>query len=399
MKILFLCLYPIEYATSGMLGNLALVNGLLQLNHEVDYLTRNPNSNYVINQLLLESKNLRVYRLPSNAIYTWIVDQRDKTNTGLTKKLFQWGRELYHRLKIYDNSQQVARHANCDVLPSREYDVVISSSDPKSSHNAVYRLLKKGLKYSAWIQYWGDPMTLDITNRTLWPKLYIKQLEGRILKGANSIVYVSPFTWKEQKKLFSVYSNKMFFVPTAYMHTKQSQKRPKESSKDNYRIGYFGAYNSNTRNILPLYYTCKNLPNEVSLHIVGGSDIVLEEQSNIKIESRQESSVIEQYETECDLIVCIMNSNGSQIPGKIYHSAATNKPILVIIDGEYADDIKSYLEGFDRFIFSKNNEADIRNAILLVMNEERVWVPSPEFAPKIVAEKILRTIGCPSTIE
>lgn len=71
----------------------------------------------------------------------------------------------------------------------------------------------------------------------------------------------------------------------------------------------------------------------------------------------------EKYEEDADLLIVLLNKKGTQIPGKIYHYAGTNKPILIILDGDRKEEIKEYLSLFNRFYFCENNERTRNRAI------------------------------------
>lgn len=389
MKILFVVLDPIEYATSAMLRNIGLINGLLSQGHEVEILTGIANASYNVHNENLFNERVTIRRVSQFKLYADIVRKREQTISRVKRLAFRALRAAYHKICIFDQTYRSACNANLNQLSSSAYDIVISSSDPKTSHKAVQVLKDKGLKYRKWIQYWGDPLTLDITSNYIWPKAFIKYIERMLIKDADTIVYVSPFTYEEQCKLYPKLAKKMHFLPISYVREKVFLI-DKHAHKDGiFHIGYFGAFQMRIRNIIPLYNVCKSLKGQVELRIVGSSDIELDEQENIIIEPRQETSVINRYESESDLLVCLMNSHGTQIPGKIYHSAATNKPILVILDGERIPEMKRYLEKFNRFILCSNNEEDIRTTILTIMENYNVWQPSPEFAPEVIARQIL----------
>jgi glycosyltransferase involved in cell wall biosynthesis len=269
------------------------------------------------------------------------------------------------------------------LLPQQQFDIIISSSDPKSSHIVVDNLIRKGLKFNKWIQYWGDPLTIDITSKHIYPKYYTKHVERRILKAANKIIYVSPFTLQEQQKLFPKLAQKMTFLPIPYEYEKVYAKTKNEK----FVVGYFGYYVKGIRNIFPLYEAFKNINTSLQLNIVGGSDIQLQTIDNIGIYPI--SNNISEFEKNCDLLVVILNSQGSQIPGKVYHAAATNKPVLVILDGENKYEIRSYLEKYDRFYFCENDSKNIADAINIISKRDKQFNPCKELSAKYIAHSFL----------
>lgn len=382
MKILFICLSPIEANSSAMMRNLSLINGLLSNQCEVDFVTipttvsTIPNNSDVI-------EKINVIRLKGNSLYDTVTSLK-KGNNNLLKKLAMSSlRKVYHKFTIFDYTLKIAEQININMLPEKKYDMIVSSSDPKTSHIAAYNLIKQGLEYNKWIQYWGDPMAIDITNQNIYPKFVMKKIEKNILKNADRIIYVSPCTLESQKSMYPDLSNKMSFLPIPY---KEEKIYPKVNNSK-FLVGYFGAYMKVSRDITPLYNVCSNLKQDLELIIMGETDCELEEKENITIFPRGD---VEKYESTTNLLVCVLNKKGTQIPGKVYHYAATNKPILIILDGENKVIIKKYLEPFRRYVFCENSEEDIYKAIKKIMEEQIDYEPCEAFHSRVLAKLFLK---------
>ena len=268
------------------------------------------------------------------------------------------------------------------MLPHKEYEYVISVSDPKISQIALLTLLSKGLKCGKVIEYWGDPLTGDITQKALYPKCFIRREERKFLRKADKIVYTSPFTLEMEQKLHPKYASRMIFVPTANAFVKIYP----EHENDIFVVGYYGAYNSTIRNILPLYQAFDELIGRAKLFLVGDSDLQLESTQNVEIRPR---GVVKDLEEITDLYVCVLNSSGTQIPGKLYHNASTNKPILVILDGDRRERMKEYLESFNRFIICQNDKESIISAINSIIENKAVYEPCKLLDPVTIANKII----------
>ncbi len=127
------------------------------------------------------------------------------------------------------------------------------------------------------------------------------------------------------------------------------------------KVGYFGAYNSNTRNIFPFYNWAIN--NDTTVYISGGSNIKLESTENVIVLNQLNFKEVRFKEMEMDILVCIANSKGSQIPGKIFYNASYQKPIIVVLDGENKQDLERFLISFDRYILCENTVESIESAI------------------------------------
>ena len=90
------------------------------------------------------------------------------------------------------------------------------------------------------------------------------------------------------------------------------------------------------------------------------------------------------------MIISIGNLHGNQIPGKIYYAASTNKSILVTIDGDNKEEMKKYLESFNRFICCDNNKEAISEALNKLKNNRNVKYEIPSsLYPSSVAKSII----------
>lgn len=389
LNILFVTLSPIEINGSAMIRNNALINGLVENGNNVEILTiPTQNHSSFVDNTLIWSDDLKITTLKPNQAYKSLVKKSDNFFGKLKRTILPLIRKIYHSFSLFDNSIYIAKKVNKKVLNRNYYDLIISSSDPKSSHYAVKQLINSGLKYEKWIQYWGDPLAIDITNKSIHPKFYIKNVEKSLLKPADKIVYVSPLTYAAQIKLYSQLKDKMSFMPIPYTKKKFYQLRDLTNRKPS--LGYFGDYKSSVRNIKKLYNVCRD--EDFNLIIAGNTDLNLKETNSIRILPRVSQKRLMDLETNVDILVCILNKRGTQIPGKIYHYAATNKPILVILDGEEKEEIRKYLEGFNRFVLCNNDEVSIKQTLTAIKNSNIRYEPSPYFESKYIANSLIELI-------
>ena len=158
-----------------------------------------------------------------------------------------------------------------------------------------------------------------------------------------------------------------------------------------FMIGYFGAYESHIRDIMPLYKACEALGKEVFLTVVGNSDLKLENKDNIEIRGRMD---VNELEKNADLLICLLNKKGTQIPGKLYFNAATNKRVLVIVDGDRQDEMIEFLKKFDRFYICHNDFSSIVESLIKIKVENQEPVPSPCVDSLSVVETILKELRC-----
>lgn len=381
MKILFVSLSPFDSVYSCSIRNRALVKGILSLGHEVTYLTV-ANTTGLSRSAEFEScGNLNILELNSKK-----KEKYDSIKSNLIRKLGRSPRLIYHKLFLYELVRYACKDFGVEQLGQCHYDILISSSDPKASHYLAKRLVQQGLRYNYWIQYWGDPFAFDITRHSFYPRWYIRWVEKGLLQLADKVVYTSPFTLKEQRVVFPNEASKMISQPTPY----EVAKIYPNSCRSTFVVGYHGYYMKRIRNIEPLLLACKQLSSKLHLEVVGNGNYNIEDSDNISI--HQAVGDIEVYEDRADILVVLMNRTGTQIPGKLYHIAGTNKAILVILDGENQDEMRVYIESFGRYYTCGNSVSEIREALMRIISENRSFGPAISLTPMALARNFLEAI-------
>lgn len=382
-NFLYISNYPLDSNASAAIRNRAMIEGLIKQGYKAFTLTRESTNKKNI-------KGIEQYYFKNNSLMYSIAHSVKEEKNNLLWKLRELIAKMSASLSIYDNQRILLKNLDEVALSVSSFDFVISSSDSKVSHVVAERLIENGrIKTGCWIQYWGDPFYNDINRTTILPKALIIKEEERLLSKANYIIYTSPFTVEEQKKIFGRESSKMFFIPTPYIQTRIY----KPTSNKNIIIGYYGSYYKRDRDILPLYEVAQKLES-YKFQFVGSSDLSLDEKHNIEVIERVPYKKIIEYEAKCDILVCLANRAGSsQIPGKLYHYAATNKPILFIYEqGE--ERIAEYFKQFNRYYMCENNEQKIMMEIEKIVNNKTDDLrPITEFDCKIVANDILDIIS------
>ena len=385
MNILYISLSPFESIYSSSFRNRAILKGLLENNYNVDFLTIENSNSKVSDDILNSLKGINIIKLnksnkSNKSPSDHLVEKKILYSSIFTKFI----KFIYHSFLIYDFTFYKLKKNNLIAqLPRLTYDYLITSSDPVSSHKLGTILIRNGLIYKKWIQYWGDPYASDITKNLLYPLHIKKCIEFQLLKKADSVIYTSPFTLDAQKSLFKSISNKMKFLPTPYF----KEVIYPTNKNSFYKIGYFGNFHSYTRNIMPLYNSIDILDSKIQLLIIGGADFELKSKQNVII--KNQTSNISEYESDIDLNIVILNKKGTQIPGKLYHLAGTNKPILVILDGIEIKKMKDFLNSFNRYELCENNMNDITNAIIRIKNKSFTYVPSNDLSTKFISNKLL----------
>lgn len=379
MKILFVTLFPLEDNTSVTISNYGLLMGLRELGHEVTILMPHytPDDSGVCEYDLTD---FTIERIPG---LSFAKCRQVKPNTIINRILRKWHKEF----DFLDFTAPMLKAAKDVSVEGRYYDLILSTSDTKTSHVFVQKLIKRGLKYGRWIQHWGDPLNGDITRRNCYPDRIVQWYERRMIKDADKVVYVSPFTAEMQRKAYPDMADKIAFVPLPCIDSEQSMVSPKQVTTK-LRIAYMGDYSSSIRNILPLYEACKAMP-DVELTIAGISDLKLESTDNITVLPRVPHSQAVQIEEQSDVSVTVCNLRGTQIPGKLYYSATMQKHLLVLVDGDDPIAIRAYLELFDRYALADNNVESIQFALKALQDKPCDYQCPEELKPMNVVKTIL----------
>lgn len=378
-----LVLYLSEYKclSSSCKRTLGLLKGLLQKGYNIDFLTVETDGIQLKNSTYSFLDSINIIPLWKESANNVNVAQVSGIKGVILRKIAQWYRLFF----IFGHTYKYAKRIRLEVLPQNSYDIVISISDPKTSHIALGNLLKQGLATDRIIEYWGDPLYGDVSFKSVYPDWVIRNIEYKYLKLANRIVYTSPFTLKAEQQIFPKIAERMISIPTANLE--EQVYHPFSSPK--IKVGYFGDYYTQFRDIRPLYNAFTNgFENiDIELFIVGDSDMSLVDRENITVLSRRN---IDDLQSKTDILICLLNNHGTQIPGKLYYNAGTNLPIVVILDGEYKEDIKKYLDTFDRFIICENNVDSINNAIKSIALNKPVFKPSKLLSPVNTASAMLQ---------
>lgn len=76
----------------------------------------------------------------------------------------------------------------------------------------------------------------------------------------------------------------------------------------------------------------------------------------------------------------------------MYYAAASQKHMLVILDGDEKDKLKEYLDSFGRYITCENNPESIQKALSDIRSRKdtTTYVVPPIFLPKNNVEEILK---------
>ena len=140
MKILYVVSRPLEINTSASIRNRATILGLVENGHTVDLFTTEPDRNHSAydESLVPEGIKVKYVRLGGTQNLAR-VGRKMKLLRPIKGFVYKW----MNRHEVYDNLKGIINHISDIDLRTEKYDVIISSSDPKSSHLFVERLLEK----------------------------------------------------------------------------------------------------------------------------------------------------------------------------------------------------------------------------------------------------------------
>lgn len=355
MHILYVVARPIEINTSASIRNQATIIGLLRNGHQVTVVSAKPDRNHPAYDGSMEAPGAELKYFDIGGIQSAAKLGR---RLHVPNKVKSCVNGLLSGNEIYDNLKGIVHFAK--EIDLGLYDMAVSSSDPKSSHLFVDSVFKESGKEIPWIQIWGDPFAEDITNGGgAKKKLAAEREERRLLGMADKIVYVSKLTCDSQKGKYGEDAGKMHYLPTPYSSAKITGKEMPRDYRDAV-LCYCGDYGSRVRDIRPLYGAVRKLG--MRLIICGISDLELEETDKIKILPRQPMDAVRRIESDADILVHLSNLSGTQIPGKIYQYASTDRTVLFILDGEKKA-IREMFVPYGRFVFTDNEEDAIMRTL------------------------------------
>ena len=389
-KILFIVSRPLEINTSASIRNKSMIEGLIQNGHTVELVTAEPNIHHAAYDESLSIDDINTIRIAMNNVQKLAgLGGKNKLFLKLKSLAYRW----MTRHEVYDHLKSLVHHTDRVNLAEGQYDYIISSSDPKSSHLFALKLLeqqKTGFN-GKWIQIWGDPFLADIT-QTSKNKRVIKREEQRLLQSADYVFYVSKLTLVQQKKLYPMAATKMRYTPIPYVRENITKNR-RLSNETTVELAYCGDYSPAVRNIRPLYTAVNNTHN-LHLVICGGSNSPLNSTDAVHVTGRVPYSVTREIEDKVDILVFLANRSGAQIPGKVYQYAGTNKPVLFILDGE-AQALRSQFEHYGRFVFVDNSAESILQGIEEIIDANKAYVPLNAFSKEFIMEDFLRQASQP----
>lgn len=403
MKILYITSLLSKKGSSASIRNTALINGLVDEGCELEVLTvdhsKGFEDDYLKNKLNKKVK-VRKYELKIITNYLKKIN-RENTNQKVAKKskkklLLNIAKKLVKEVYFFPDESKEWLNYSFDEYSKKNYDLIISSSDNKTSHFIAEKIIKNKVAKVKWVQIWGDPWYSDIGLKGL-RKIRAYFAEKKILKKAERIFYVSKPTLKYMKEKNSEVGEKMRYIPRGYLSKIIGEKR----ERANYKLIYTGVINQG-RNLSDLLNGIKNYNEKkikkVKLEIYGRID-----ESSLREISKYKDVIhkglvtydkVEEKYREADALLFISNKKGStQIPGKLYDYFGTNKSILSVVEDEN-DEISKFIKETKRTIVVQSKGEKIEKGLekLIEEIENTIQKPLEEYSGQEIAKKILTDI-------
>lgn len=387
MKILYVTTSLFRNVSASM-RNISLINGMIENGHQVTALTLNFRKD-------LEDEFLKKILSKDVNIIKIDIDFYNKISQGLNEKLNK-RENIFYFLKNLIKNNIFFPDVLCESIKNvskikewEEFDIIVSSSDSKTSHFIAKKLKDKKFKNKKWIQIWGDPWSTDIglKNINLLLKCRIKNAEKNLIKKADGVFYISKLTKKEIIEKYPLYEKKIFDIGRSYL----KEIIGKEENLKNIEFLYAGTLKN--RNIKPLLETIENYNSyedkKIVLKLYGVEKKEYFKGYNfIELYSQKTYEEILKEYSKADVLVYIDNLKGSQIPGKLYDYYGTNKKILALCENK---NIYKILSDTNRVFCYPNLQEKINLKEILISKEKKEVLK--EFSPKSIAKNFLDMIN------
>lgn len=393
MKIMYVVSDDIYRNTSANIRNVSLIRGLLDYGHTVQVVCMHQKTP-IDRELANAIKGSKVTHINSPAIGQTLQMQKAASD-GLVRKLKKLAVKIYNMIRIYDPNIRKVKRIKLDTKMFDIPDVILSSSDPRSSHVLALRIRKCINFTGVYVQYWGDPMLNDISASNLVSVL-LKITEHRLLNSANLIVYTNEAVRDYMCQLYNLAHEKTLAIPTSCAVNKTVAKVP-PCLERKIRLGYFGGYHRKTRNMKPIFEAVLKNP-DLHLTIAGDNDYDVPKSERIHYYPRVSAQKIAELQENVDILIVVENipkatakNNCFQIPGKVYHYGITNKKVLVICETGIT---KTLLDQYGRYAFCENTADAIGEKIVQLYydNSPQLSEPIKDFLPKNIAAKLINAI-------
>ncbi|MDN2479996.1 hypothetical protein [Vibrio agarivorans] len=353
MRILFVTSELTCSNTSAAIRNRNFVRGLLSIGTVDLYEIKQYSNAQVLYSLPKEIKSYFQMRL----------DYSTESNAHVSHSMSSKIRGFFTKVikSVIPDKLAILEISGFPELYLGNYDVIISSSDPKGIHIATSRFISKYKKdfKGKYIQYWGDPWYDDISRST---NLLTRISEKKLLGFSDCVIYNSKRTLERQKTIYPHLSDKMNYLPRGiFSEVGDYTVDIPPVSRDCNEIVYAGDYRSRYRNITPLLEAIES--SEFVLNVYGDGDLPDKSYEKTTFSSRLPKEELDKITRSASVQIVLMNDKGGQIPGKLFDLMLSSHHVLVILDGEFTiDDIPCS----ERFFICENSKESILHELMKI---------------------------------
>lgn len=405
MKILVVACYGPLINNSAAIESLTYLNGLVELNHEVDLLTVdfNEDSIYYDEKIFkLLNKKVKVHKIKGGFLFNKSIPKKNKS------KEKKRGFKIFHLIKYLKNKIMIpdayyiwsinAYRYYKKNLKEINFEKILSMHEPPSSHLAALRINKKSKL--PWIAYFSDPWILDSSRESMGIfRSYIeKKLERKVIKFADKYIFVTESNKLDFESRYKIDKEKTIILTRSYDkklydEIKKEVNTNINEKKEKIVINYTGEIFSKLRDVKPFIKALEDIKDRdkffferLEVNFYGNID------SNEIIELIEKSKVINLHSRinfrdalkkiiNSDILLLFGNKGSKQIPAKLYDYLGANSAILVIL-GDEKDSLKDSCEKINKCFIAKNNLLDIKETIYniishidngIVFNEEEEY--------------------------
>lgn len=389
MKILYISSLIFRKASSASIRNTGLIKGMSENGLEIDVMTiKYPDEKE--DRYLYEKLQNKIYYSHLkvlNKYYNYTnkkAENKEIKSKIILRKIMKQVKEIIKKIYFFPDidKEWIGEYKKLDI-EYQKYDLIISSSDTKTSHYIAEKIKRKN-KDIKWFQIWGDPWSSDIGLGKI-SKIRARVAEKKILLKADKIFYVSPFTLIDIKKQYPEFKNKMHYIPRGYLEELKSDFQSNEIV-----ITYTGVLNKN-RDISIFLNKIENYnkninEKKIKLKIYGEIEESIKKQilkyTFVELyESVSFEKIKEIYKKTTILLFLDNGKNTTQIPGKIYDYLGTDRKILCIFKEK--NEIYEYFKKNKELLVYQENELKLSE----VINSKERQI-NKEYSNKYIAEKI-----------
>ena len=188
LRVLYITSMFGKKSSSASIRNVALVNGLAEIGHDVKVHTISYPMEVLDNFLISKIKStVTVEKAKVKYISAYIPSSKtDKVRLKKTRFIATI-KAIIKGFYFFPDIDK--KWINYKFDKNERFDLVISSSDTKTSHFLGRNAAE--LYQAKWLQIWGDPWTDDISLKSKITKFRAKRHEYKLLQDSNYACFVS----------------------------------------------------------------------------------------------------------------------------------------------------------------------------------------------------------------